>query len=78
MLASSKSIAATVIGGLIVVLAIFTFFKIAQSVASTYFGVLVDPENDRVLLPKDMANYSISDYFNGNTVRCEASPARLR
>lgn len=64
MLASSKSIAATVIGGLIVVLAIFTFFKIAQSVASTYFGVLVDPENGRVLLPKDMANYSISDYFN--------------
>lgn len=39
-------------------------FKISQSISSTYFGVLVDPQNDRVLLPKDMANYSITDYLN--------------
>lgn len=38
--------------------------KIAQSIAATYFGVFVDAFNNRVLLPKDMANYSISDYFN--------------
>ena len=38
--------------------------KIAQSISKTYFGVLVDPINNRVFLPKDMANYSISDYFN--------------
>ena len=38
--------------------------KIAQSIAATYFGVFVDPFNNRVLLPKDMANYSITDYFN--------------
>lgn len=62
--ASGKSIVSLVIGCTILVFALFTFFKIAQSVASTYFGVLVDPQNDRVLLPKDMANYSISDYFN--------------
>lgn len=62
--ASGKSVGSLVMGFVIIILALFTFFKIAQSVASTYFGVLVDPQNDRVLLPKDMANYSISDYFN--------------
>lgn len=64
MFASGKSIISMVVGCFILAFAIFTFFKISQSVASTYFGVLVDPKNDRVLLPKDMANYSISDYFN--------------
>ncbi|QDG56526.1 MULTISPECIES: hypothetical protein [Pseudomonas] len=64
MFASGKSIASMVIGWFILALAIFTFLKIAQSVATTYFGVVVDRKNDRVLLPKDMANYSISDYFN--------------
>lgn len=47
----------------VVIFAAFTLFKVAQSISSTYFGVVVDPEGDRVLFPKDMANYSISDYF---------------
>lgn len=62
-LASGESAFSMVMGWLVLAIAIFTLFKIAQSVASTYFGVLVDPENDRVLFPRDMANYSVSDYF---------------
>ncbi|MEB0123946.1 hypothetical protein QN391_25170 [Pseudomonas sp. CCI1.2] len=61
---SSASPLAIVLVPLVVVAALFVFFKLAQSISATYFGVLVDPENDRVLFPKDMANYSISDYFN--------------
>ena len=37
--------------------------KIAESMAATHFGVVVDSENDMVHLPQDMANYSLEDYF---------------
>jgi len=41
----------------------------ARWAAATYFGVLVDPANDTVLLPKDMASYGIADYLNVQFIR---------
>ncbi|EPA7430585.1 TPA: hypothetical protein VDT85_005701 [Pseudomonas aeruginosa] len=61
---SSQTRIAIVLVPVLLFCALFVLFKMAQSISSTYFGVLVDPANDRVLLPKDMANYSISDYLN--------------
>ncbi|ELY1884195.1 hypothetical protein N0375_29435 [Pseudomonas aeruginosa] len=61
---SSQARIAVVLVPVLLVCALFVLFKMAQSISSTYFGVLVDPINDRVLLPKDMANYSASDYLN--------------
>ncbi len=52
------------LGPITLIVAGLICFKIAQSIGVTYFGVLVDPANNRVLLPKDMANYSVSDYLN--------------
>ena len=38
--------------------------QVARWLAATYFGVLVDPLQDRVLLPCDTASYGIADYIS--------------
>jgi hypothetical protein len=38
--------------------------QVARWLAATYFGVLVDPLQDRVLLPCDMASYGVADYLS--------------
>ncbi|MGO2704708.1 hypothetical protein [Pseudomonas helleri] len=60
----SQMLPAAVSITIVATFALIILYKIAKSISSTYFGVYVDPENDRVLLPKDMANYSVSDYFS--------------
>jgi hypothetical protein len=40
-----------------------------MAISSHYFGVLVDAREDRLVIPKDMANYSISDYFQLKFIR---------
>jgi hypothetical protein len=47
----------------IVLCVLYVLVKLAMAISSHYFGVLVDARLDRVIMPKDMANYSISDYF---------------
>ena len=38
--------------------------QVARWLAATYFGVLVDPLQDRVLFPCDMASYGVADYLS--------------
>lgn len=61
---TSKLPGSLLIQGSIIAFAAFVLFKIAQSISSTYLGVIIDPNNDRLLLPKDMANYSLTDYLS--------------
>ncbi|MFV0925563.1 hypothetical protein [Pseudomonas palmensis] len=53
----------------IVIGAVYLLVKLAMAISANYFGVLVDPQNDRVILPKDMANYSITDYLGLKFIR---------
>lgn len=53
----------------IVIAGIWVCYHIAKSIASAYFGIIVDPIQDFVLLPKDMANYAIEDYFQLRFIR---------
>jgi hypothetical protein len=54
---------------IIVLAASYVLIKLAMAISSSYFGVLVDASRDRVIMPKDMANYSVSDYFQLKFVR---------
>jgi len=60
---SRDGAASTIVTAVILMATLFVLFKISKLISSTYYGVLIDPENDRVVLPKDMENYSISDYL---------------
>lgn len=53
----------------IVLSALYLLVKLAMAISSNYFGVLVGTRNDRLLMPKDMANYSITDYLQLNFIR---------
>lgn len=54
---------------IIVICAVYLLVKLAMAISSNYFGVLIDPQNDRIILPKDMANYSITDYLKLKFIR---------
>jgi len=43
--------------------------QVAYWLAATYFGVLVDPLQDRVVLPCDMASYGVTDYLSFRFLR---------
>lgn len=43
--------------------------QVARWLAATYFGVLVDPLQDRVLLPCDMASYGVAEYLSFRFLR---------
>lgn len=45
-------------------LCLYLGHQVARWLAATYFGVLVDPLQDRVLLPCDMASYGVADYLS--------------
>jgi hypothetical protein len=38
-------------------------YHVACWIAATYYGVLIDQGSGKIVLPKDMANYSITDYL---------------
>lgn len=59
--ASSKL--AIILVPIFAIVGIWLCYHIAKSIASTYFGVIVDPVRDSIILPKDMANYGIEDYL---------------
>lgn len=61
--------ASTPIYAAIVICAVYLLVKLAMAISSNYFGVLVDPKNDRIILPKDMANYSITDHLKLKFIR---------
>lgn len=42
---------------------IWVAYHVARWVGATYFGVLVDRDNRKIFHPKDMLNYSITDYL---------------
>jgi len=48
---------------------IWATFHVACWVGATYLGVLVDRGSDKVVFPKDMANYSITDYLKLKFIR---------
>ncbi|WP_439870826.1 hypothetical protein [Pseudomonas syringae] len=48
---------------------LYVLIKLSMAISSHYFGVLVDAREDRLVMPKDMANYSISDYFQLKFIR---------
>lgn len=48
---------------------LYVLIKFAMAISSNYFGVLVDIREDRIVMPKDMANYSVSDYFQLKFIR---------
>lgn len=48
---------------------LYVLIKLAMAISSNYFGVLVDIREDRIVMPKDMANYSVSDYFQLKFIR---------
>jgi hypothetical protein len=54
---------------LVAVCALYLLVKLALAISSNYFGVLVDARKDVVILPKDMANYSIVDYLQLKFIR---------
>ena len=60
---ASSSKLAIIFVPVLVIAGVWLCYHIAKSIASTYFGVIVDPVRDIVLLPKDMANYGIEDYL---------------
>ncbi|MEA1048381.1 hypothetical protein U5801_00900 [Lamprobacter modestohalophilus] len=51
------------------VLILLVCYKIAQSISSTYYGVIIDNDSDMLILPRDMANYSIEDFFRFRFIR---------
>ena len=63
LILSSGSAVSTVVTAAILITTLFILFKISKLISSTYYGVFIDPENDRIVLPKDMGNYSVSDYI---------------
>lgn len=54
---------------IIMLCALYLLVKLAMAISSNYFGVLVDARNDRVIMPKDMANYSVTDYLQLRFIR---------
>jgi hypothetical protein len=54
---------------LIVTCALYLLIKLAMAMSSSYFGVLIDIRKDRMVMPKDMANYSIADYLQLKFIR---------
>lgn len=48
----------------LVLLFLYLGRQVARWLAATYFGVLVDPLQDRLLLPCDMASYGVADYLS--------------
>lgn len=67
-IASSAKLAMIIVP-IVFVGAVWVCYKIAKSIASTYYGMIVDPQSDHVLLPKDMANYGIEDYIQLKFIR---------
>ena len=54
---------------IIVICALYLLIKLAMAISSNYFGVLIDTQQDRIIMPKDMANYSVSDYIQLKFIR---------
>lgn len=59
----------TPIYAIIVICALYLLIKLAMAISSNYFGVLVDTRKDKIIMPKDMANYSITDYLQLKFIR---------
>lgn len=53
----------------IVICALYLLTKLALAISANYFGVLIDTRKDRMIMPKDMANYSIVDYLQLKFIR---------
>jgi hypothetical protein len=60
---SSSNILIILLGSGLVTAGIWVCYHIAKSIASAYFGVIVDPIIDLLILSKDMANYNLEDYL---------------
>lgn len=63
LVVASSSKLAIILVPIFAITGIWLCYHIAKSIASTYFGVIVDPVRDSIILPKDMANYGIGDYL---------------
>lgn len=53
----------------IAISALYLLIKLAMAISSNYFGVVIDTKQDRIILPKDMNNYSVSDYIQLKFIR---------
>ncbi|MGP5480678.1 hypothetical protein [Pseudomonas helleri] len=59
----------TPIYAIIVICALYLLIKLAMAISANYFGILVDTKQDRIIMPKDMNNYSIVDYVQLKFIR---------
>ncbi|MGE4337896.1 MAG: hypothetical protein AB7E55_18235 [Pigmentiphaga sp.] len=53
----------------LMLLVIWVLYKIAKSVAASYYGVIVDIERDVIFFKKDMANYGVEDCLQLKFIR---------
>lgn len=57
------------LGSLFLIALIYVMYRMSLSLSSTYFGVVIDPQARKVIIPMDAANCSLSELLTFNFIR---------